>query len=423
MAELEDIPQRVREDVERIGAAELVIGLFAGSKNGEIGAAVASVREALAKLSNSPRTVVIYTDPALDQTAAALAPVAEEPNLHLLSLPGARAATPALTVTAQSIDGAYRTVFAAGQHLGAHACGVITSTLDTVTSKWIYWLIQPILQLGFDLVTPCYAHRTFEGLLNSSIISPLTRALYGKRIQNPMGPDFGFSGRLLHQYLRTIAGPRAASRVHPLTWFTTEAICGGFEICQAHVGIRVHAPIDWMNLSSVLSQILDSFFADVQQNAAFWQRIRGSQSLPTFGERVSVPEEVGAVDVRHLIESFQLGCRSLQEVWGVVLPPRTILELSRLARLPADQFRMADELWVRIIYDFALGHRLRTISRDHLLRAITPLYLAWVASYALDLQTAAPGVLEQRLEGLSVAYETGKPYFLSRWRWPDRFNP
>jgi hypothetical protein len=84
---------------------------------------------------------------------------------------------------------------------------------------------------------------------------------------------------------------------------------------------------------------------------------------------------------------------------------------------------MPDEFWVRIIYDFALGHRLRTISRDHLLRAMTPLYLAWVASYALELETAGAAAVAQRLEQLSVAYETAKPYFLSRWRWPDRFNP
>jgi len=54
---------------------------------------------------------------------------------------------------------------------------------------------------------------------------------------------------------------------------------------------------------------------------------------------------------------------------------------------------------------------------------MTPLYLAWVASYALDLETAGPKALEQRLEHLSVAFESGKPYLVSRWRWPDRFNP
>jgi hypothetical protein len=29
----------------------------------------------------------------------------------------------------------------------------------------------------------------------------------------------------------------------------------------------------------------------------------------------------------------------------------------------------------------------------------------------------------RRLESLSLAYEAGKSYLVSRWRWPDRFNP
>ena len=81
-----------------------------------------------------------------------------------------------------------------------------------------------------------------------------------------------------------------------------------------------------------------------------------------------------------MIASFQLGYRNLQEVWSLVLSPATILELKRLTRAAAEQFRMPDELWVRVIYDFALAHRLRVMSRDHLLRSLTPLYLAWVAS-------------------------------------------
>jgi hypothetical protein len=106
----------------------------------------------------------------------------------------------------------------------------------------------------------------------------------------------------------------------------------------------------------------------------------------------------------------------------LVLPPSTLFELRKLARLPVEQFRLPDELWVKVVYDFALAHRLRTISRDHLLRSMTPLYLGWVASYAHDLNSGAMSE-ERRLERLSLAYETGKSYLVSRWRWPDRFNP
>jgi glucosylglycerate synthase len=97
--------------------------------------------------------------------------------------------------------------------------------------------------------------------------------------------------------------------------------------------------------------------------------------------------------------------------------------LKRLSRAGADKFHLPDELWARVVYDFALAHRLRTLSRSHLLGALTPLYLAWVASYALEVSNASPAEAEHRIERLARAYEEAKPYLLSRWRWPDRFNP
>jgi hypothetical protein len=136
---------------------------------------------------------------------------------------------------------------------------------------------------------------------------------------------------------------------------------------------------------------------------------------------VEAPEST--LDVSRLIESFQLGARNLQEVWGIILPPSTMVELHRMARIGAAQFHMPDVTWARVVYDFALAHRLRTISRDPMLRALTPIYLGWVASYALDLAHASPEAAEDRLEKLCVVYEETKPYFVSRWRWPDRFNP
>jgi hypothetical protein len=101
----------------------------------------------------------------------------------------------------------------------------------------------------------------------------------------------------------------------------------------------------------------------------------------------------------------------------------TLLELKKLTRCAPESFRMPDELWVRIVYDFALAYRLRTINRGHLMGALTPLYLGWVASYVQEVAIRSPLAAEQRFEQLARAYEEGKPYLVSRWRWPDRFNP
>jgi hypothetical protein len=122
-----------------------------------------------------------------------------------------------------------------------------------------------------------------------------------------------------------------------------------------------------------------------------------------------------------MLDAFQLAYRNLQEVWSLVLPPNSLLALKRLSQMPPASFRMGDSLWARTVYDFILAYRLRTINRGHLLGALTPLYLAWVASHILLARAGTDP--ERHVEEVALAFETDKAYFVSRWRWPDRFNP
>jgi hypothetical protein len=255
-------------------------------------------------------------------------------------------------------------------------------------------------------------------MINRAIVYPLVRALYGQPIRNPLGPDFGISSRLLQ---RVAGAPRG--RLHPLPSLAAEAVTNGMALCQAHLGPRVYANPELPNLSSLLAQVLGPLFLDVERYAAHWQRTRESRAIPEFGHPMYVAGPESSVDVSRLIDSFQLGARNLQEVWGIILPPSTLVELRKLSRGGPEAFRMPDVTWAHVVYDFALAHRVRTISRDQMLRALTPIYLGWVESYSLELENASPEAAEQRLERLCVAYEETKSYFVSRWRWPDRFNP
>lgn len=414
--EVESIPQHAREKIEQISSADLVVGILADlDREG-----VARLCNELQTLPGSPRIAVLQNDKGADPTSPNPGTAETSGFPSLVSWPFFR---PDLTATPlSSLVGAYQAVFAGCEKLGARACCVMASQLENAAPRWVAQFAQSLLEGEFDLILPRYARHKFEGLLNSSIISPFMRCLYGKRILNPMGPDLGVSQRLFRKMIGT--GRNASTNgLHPLVSLASAASCENLHVCETHVGARIYPPADWTNVSSLIAQVLNPVFLDMERNAVCWQRVRGSSAVPANGEPVSVTSDTGNVDISRMVESFQLGNRNLQEIWSLVLPPATLFELRKLSRLPLEQFRMPDELWVHVIFDFALAHRLRTISRDHLLKSMTPLYLAWVASYAQDLETAGPTALEQRLERLSTAFESSKSYLVSRWRWPDRFNP
>lgn len=412
------IPQPDLAQLERIGGVDLVAGILEPDPNG--GTAV-MMREALSRLSQPVRAVVVCKNCVAESpTDLKQAADAKPEDVLFFNLAEPEGAGTPMDRLADS----YQAVLAVGGKLGARACTVIGSAPRTSGGEsLIYRLVQPLLDLKFDLVMPRYSRHKMEGLLNRSLLAPLNRALYGERLQNPMGPDFAISGKLLQRVLDHEDSRRRGAQTHPVTSLASTAICGGFQVCEAYLGMRVQPSTDWADLSTLLTIVLSPVFNDVERNAAFWQRIRGSKPVPWFGTPEPLSGEPGTVDAQRMMESFQLGIQNLKDVWSSVLPPTSLFELQKLARSPVAQFRMPDSLWASIVYDFVLGYHLRTISRDHLLRSMTPLYLGWIASYAIEMETAGPVELESRLERLAAAFESRKPYFLSRWRWPDRFNP
>jgi glucosylglycerate synthase len=237
-----------------------------------------------------------------------------------------------------------------------------------------------------------------------------------------MAGEYALSGALAERCLAQPIWGTDLGRLGGDLWTTTQALCTAGKVCQVHLGRKSSADGPPVDLGTALTQVLGSLFEDMSRNAPVWQRVRGWRPVAALGR----PEDAADVtapnlDPRKLSESFRLGLRNLQDLWGLVLPPATLLELKRAAAAPADAFALSDELWARAVFDFALGYRMRTLNRHHLLGAFMPLYLGWLASFVRDMQVA--GDVDRRAQRLCKAYGTQKPYLISRWRSPDRFNP
>jgi hypothetical protein len=415
--------------MEAVGAADLLIAVAVQMDALQLRAAATQSVLSLGVLGldaadhSSLRTVVAF--PGISNVETADKGEIEDEQAatgrNLRFLPYSLPSSDASTIPWLAPASTYQAIFGMARELGVSACVVIGFDLAALETNFLGPMLAPVLEKRCELTMPLYAMGKFDGLLNSSILAPLTRALYGKRVRFPLAPDFCISARMLPEL--EVALQRTTVQGQDLFWPATEAAMRDCGILQVHVDTRHLPAADGVDLSTILAQTVGPLFAEMANNAPLWQRVRGSQPVEILGADVAPLADGHPADTTPMLETFHLGFRNLQEVWSLVLPPVTLLELKRLARVTVDRFHMPDELWVRIVYDFALAYRLRTLSRTHLLGALTPLYLGWVASYALEVGSASPAEAEQRLEKLARAYEDGKPYLLSRWRWPDRFNP
>jgi hypothetical protein len=300
----------------------------------------------------------------------------------------------------------------------ATACLMLGADSHTMPAESIRNLAAATLSSNTDLVVAHYHPGARESLLNSAIFYPITRALFCAKPRFPLAIDLGVSLRMAERLAATAQRFTAAGQDDALLWPVAEASVAGFNVTETNIPVRSAPTPGVTDLNALLNQIAGSLFTDIDSKASYWQRVRNTIPKRTVS---SSPEPTEVFDITGMLQSFQLAYSNLQEIWALVLPPHTLLGLKRLSVTPQEAFRMPDSLWARIVYDFILAYRLRTINRNHLMGALTPLYLAWVASHLTLVQGGMPP--EQHIEDLAMAFETDKPYLVSRWRWPDRFNP
>ena len=335
-----------------------------------------------------------------------------QPGLQIISSNGTKASW---TLTASDFTNAYEL---AGKN-GARAILMLGPESASLGMAGLSNLASAALNTSIDLAVPFYELPPRAGMVNSAILYPLTRALFSCRARFPLAVDLGLSLRMAERLAAVGQRFTVLNQSDALLWPTHEASVAGWAIHEFDVGQRTVPQPSESDLNAILALVTGSLFADVDAKAAFWQRTR---NLPPARSGISQPALVDStVDIGSMVEAFHLAYTNLREIWSLVLPPNTLFGLKRLSIVDAASFRMPDNLWARIVFDFLVAYRLRTINRGHLLGALIPLYLAWVASH---INVVASGIdSERHIETVAAAFEADKPYLVSRWRWPDRFNP
>ncbi len=412
------LSQDARKAVATVRQADIVIGIPSCQNARTIAHVVRAAHAGLAKYFPQYTSVIVNSDGGSSDGTRDAVLSTEVEDSHLLLLSHPLFPVHRLSLPYHGIPGkgsAFRLIFAMASQLRARACAVVDADLRSITPEWIDLLVRPVLHADFDFVAPYYHRHKYDGTITNSIVYPLTRALYGFRVRQPIGGDFGVSRRLLEHYLSRDEWETDVARFGIDIWMTTVAICEGFRVCQSFLGAKLHDAKDpAADLSAMLEQVVGSVFALADQYEPVWRGREGSENVDLFGFRYDVGLDPISVDTDRMLRRFRSGASELGEIWSVALAARTYEEVLTLAH-SQNGHHLEDDLWARIIYDFAgVWHR-RALDRGHLLRSLTPLYLARVASFVLETQDLLPGDVEDRIERLCRCYEDLKPYLKANW--------
>src|SRR4030066_1084402 len=182
----------LQSQLEEIKGADILIGVPSYNNVRTIGHVVRAVTAGLAKYFPGAKAVIFNSDGgSTDGTQEEVKRVQIEDFKTILTShpvhPIQKIVTPYHGIPGKG--SAFRTIFEAVKSVNAKACAVVDSDLRSIPPEWMELLLRPIYEVGFDYVVPLYARHRFDGTITNSIVYPLTRALYGKRVHQPIGGD------------------------------------------------------------------------------------------------------------------------------------------------------------------------------------------------------------------------------------------
>ncbi|MGC2049764.1 MAG: cell wall biosynthesis glycosyltransferase [Gallionella sp.] len=410
----------VHEQLELIGQADIIVGIPSFNNARTIGHVVRAIQAGLAKYFPDHKAVVVNSDGGSSDGTMDVVHNTSIDDFNAILLHHRVEPISKIVFPYSGIPGkgsAFRTIFEIAEALGAKACAVVDSDLRSITPEWIELLVKPVLSGNYDYVSPLYHRHKFDGTITNSIVYPLTRALYGKRVRQPIGGDFGFSGNLAQFYLTKDVWESDVARFGIDIWMTTTAIANGFKVTQSFLGAKIHDAKDpGTDLSNMLYQVVSATFALMETYAGVWTPVHGSEPVPSFGFEYTVGLEQVNVNIARMLNTFREGLRNLGEIWLNILGAGDYSEVERLGTLADSEFHFPIGLWTRVVYDYALAFHKKKLPVEHLIKSMTPLYVGKTASFILQAKDMLQQEAEAEIEKLCMEFENNKDYLVNNWK-------
>ena len=401
-------PWAVRR-LEKIEHVDMVVGIPCYNNDSTVEHVIDMVSEGIAKYYRDLQVLIIISDGGSTDDTRELA---REKTVHPF--------IEKIVTIYRGIPGkgsAIRMVFEASSFLKARVCVLCDADLRSITPEWVKALAEPILLHRYDFVSPIYSRYKYDATITNIIAYHLTRALFGKRVRQPIGGDFGLSRSMVSYYCGHDVWMTDIAKFGIDIWMTTSAIMEDVSICQTYLGTKVHDAKDPVeSLGPMFRQVVHTLFQLMEDYSDKWWKIQGSTPTALCGAPIHQEPEAFTVDLPRMIENFKEGFKNFSSLWEKIINPHSFDVLRSLAKQKGDNFHLPTEDWAKIVYDFAATFHRWKRDKGKLVDTMRPLYYARVASFINTTKDISTKQVEEIIEQQAQTFEELKSYLLEKWK-------
>ncbi len=290
--------------------------------------------------------------------------------------------------------------------------------MKSIRPQWIQYLAEPILA-GFNYVTPIYVRHKYDGSITNHIAYPLLRTLFGLRVRQPIGGDFGFSGRMARAFLSEKLWNENIAHFGIDIWMTNIAIARRFKVCQTFLGSpKIHRAKDpAKHLGPMLTQVVSTLFDLMVDFEYLWKDTTESWPSSIFGFGLGVDDKPPPIniDTDALHRSFVSGFDEYGDVWEKIIPAPELAEIRKAKEVAIDDFYYPSDLWARVLFSFAIAYRNNEMALEQIIQAMIPFYHSRILSFVNKTTHMEIRECEEYFESINRIFENEKGYLIERW--------
>jgi len=309
---------------------------------------------------------------------------------------------------------AMRSIFEIAHLVNAKAVVFLDSDLRSVEPFWIERLLKPILDGKTSYVAPYYIRHKYDGTITNSICYPLTTILYGQKIRQPIGGDFGVGREMIDIYVKKPLEiwNSDISKFGIDIWMTTTAINESFfPVYQASLGAKIHDVKDpGKHLGNMFREVVGTLFNLMDFYKDKWMNVMKIVDAPIFGEILQITPEAITVDIENLLKKCKNGIIEKQESVLKIFSNDLSEKLIKVANLDG---RVNEDLWISVIFELSKKYK---EYKDELIGVLVPIYFGKTADFVIKTEDMTMEEAEKEIEKLLGKFFERKGELIDLWR-------
>lgn len=402
--------------LRQIGSADLLIGIPTHRNGRTVGEVVDAVLAGIQTYLGGYRIVLMNADGGSSDNTVRHFEDAELPdNVEPLWTEYAGSNGKGLAI---------RSIFEAASRLKVNACLVMEARAPGIKPEWLPALINPVLQ-GDQIVMGCYHRNAYDASLTDNLVYPFLRVFLGADLREPLAGEFCVSGNLATDLAAFDVWETHVARFGVNVWLAIHALTQHLHLAQVDLGYRGPGGGDPATLADPrYLHTFETLFRMLIVHRRIWMSLTQPVIVPWRGLRAVPSQSPPPPDHRELLwQAFHDGFDNYLEGWRAILQPETLDEVLALLSQPPGELSFPNELWAKVVYEFATVYNKGEGDPDRAVEALLPIFYARTASYITLSQGLSAPEREPLLQEMLDAFLAQRPYFCEIWEmyqdWDD----